>query len=59
MHSALQPHFAKPVEKQCQENPYSVLCDEGSDMDDKNFAILVRLWDENVGKPITRFLNMQ
>lgn len=33
------------------------MCDEGSDTDDKNFAILVRLWDENVGKPVTRFLD--
>ena len=58
VNGALQPHFAKPVEKLCQENPFSVLCGEGSDTDDKNFAILVRLWDENVGKPVTRFLDM-
>ena len=58
VNGALQPHFTKPVEKLCQENPFSVLCDEGSDTDDKNFAILVRLWDENVGKPVTRFLDM-
>lgn len=58
VNGALQPHFATPVEKLCQENPFSVLCDEGSDTDDKNFAILVRLWDENVGQPITRFLDM-
>ena len=24
----------------------------------KNFAILVHLWDEKQGKPMTRFLNM-
>ena len=55
---ALHPHFAKPVVELCQSNPFSILCDEGNDADDKNFAILVRLWDSDVGKPVTRFLHM-
>lgn len=55
---ALHPYFAQPIDKLCQENPFSILCDEGSDNDDKNFAILVRLWDEKLGKPVTRFLDM-
>ena len=37
---------------------FSILCDEGNDMMDKNFAILVHLWDENLGKPITCFLTV-
>ena len=26
--------------------------------DDKNFAILVDLWDDQLGRPVTRFLHM-
>ena len=26
--------------------------------DDKNFAILVHLWDDQLGRPVTRFLHM-
>ena len=55
---ALSPHFSDPVISQCRENPFSILCDEGSDTDRHNFAILVRMWDENLGKPMTRFLDM-
>ena len=55
---ALFPHFTDPVVKLCCETTFSILCDEGNDSDDKNFAILVRLWDENLGKPMTRFLDM-
>ena len=55
---ALYPHFIDPVVKMCQDKPFSILCDEGNDGEDKNFAILVRLWDEDLGKPMTRFLNM-
>ena len=55
---ALYPHFNEPVVTLCQNNPFSVLCDEGNDNDDKNFAILVRLWDDQLGKPATRFLHM-
>ena len=55
---ALNPYFAKPVLTSCQENPFSILCDEGSNKDDKNFAILIRLWDDLLGKPVTRFLDM-
>ena len=54
----LQPYFADPVLTLCKENPFSILCDEGSDNEDKNFAILVRLWDDKLGKPVTRFLDM-
>ena len=55
---ALFPHFTEPVIELCRKSSFSILCDEGNDNDDKNFAILVRLWDENLGKPITRFLDM-
>lgn len=55
---ALSSHFMDPVVDLCQHNPFSILCDEGNDNEDKNFAILVRLWDENLRKPVTRFLDM-
>ena len=55
---ALYPHFSEPVVTLCQNNPFSILCDEGNDNDDKNFAILVRLWDDQLGRPVTRFLHM-
>ena len=55
---ALHPHFAEPVISQCKKCPFSILCDEGNDVDDKNFAILVRLWDDEQGRPVTRFLDM-
>ena len=42
----------------CQDGTFSILCDEGTDARDKNFAILVRLWDSKEGKPMTRFLDM-
>ena len=40
---ALFPHFTDPVVKLCCETTFSILCDEGNDSDDKNFAILARL----------------
>ena len=55
---ALAPHFSEPVFSLCRENPFSILCDEGNDKDDKNFAILVRMWDDKLGKPMTRLLDM-
>ena len=55
---ALYPHFAEPVIEQCRTGPFTIMCDEGNDTADKNFAILVRLWDEKLGKPVTRFLDM-
>ena len=36
---ALYPHF---MVEMCQKNLFSVLCDEGNDSEDKNFAIIVR-----------------
>lgn len=58
MTGALNPYFSKPVIMACQSSPFSILCDEGTDHDDKNFAILVRVWDDQLGKPATRFLDM-
>lgn len=55
---ALFPHFTEPVFDMCRKGPFSILCDEGNDCDDKNFAILVRLWDDELGKPVTRFFDM-
>ena len=55
---ALHPHFAEPVIAQCKKCPFSILCDEGNDIDEKNFAILVQFWDDEQRKPVTRFLDM-
>ena len=53
---ALHPHFSKPIILLCQSEPFSILCDEGNDNKDKNFAILVRImeWVNQV----TRFLHI-
>lgn len=42
----------------CKENPFSILCDEGNDTDNKNFAILAHFWDDRLGKSVTCFLDM-
>ena len=55
---ALSPYAMHPVFKLCCEGPFSILCDEGNKGDDKNFAILVRMWDDDLGKPATRFFDM-
>lgn len=55
---ALSPYFFEAVVTLCRENPFSILCDEGSDTDRHNFAILVRMWDDKLRKPVTRFLDM-
>ena len=60
-YGALYPHFNQPIVALCQNNPFSILCNEGNDNDDKYFAILVCLWDDQLGKPVTRvtrFLHM-
>ena len=41
------------------KGPFSILCDGGNDkLDKKYFAIIVRYWDECLGKVVTRFLAM-
>lgn len=55
---ALSSHFMDPVVDLCRHNPFAILCDEGNDNEDKNFAILVNLWDQNLRKPVTHFLDM-
>ena len=47
-----------PVIQHCQNGPFSISCDEDSNTEDKHLAILVRLWDDELGKPVTRFLDM-
>ena len=56
--SGTSPTLLKPIILSCQSESFSILCDEGNDNEDKNFAILVRFWDNGVGKPVTRFLHM-
>lgn len=55
---AQHPHFHQPVIDLCKKGPFSILCGEGNDVEDKNFAIFVWLWDEKESKPMTRFLDM-
>ena len=55
---AMHPHFVQHVIEQCRAGPFSIMCDEGSDKASKNIALLVRLWDEKLGKLVTRFLDM-
>ena len=48
------------VEKQCAEQAYALLCDGGSDLgaQNKDFALLVRVYDEGAQQVKTRFLDM-
>ena len=55
---ALHPHFMQAVIDRCKNGPFSILCDEGNDAEDKNFAILVRYWDNHLAKPTTRLLDI-
>ena len=55
---ALNHHFIDPVIRHCQNGPFSILCDEDSNTEDKHLAILVSLWDDELCKPVTRFLDM-
>ena len=54
---ALFPHFTEPVIELCRKTASLILCDEEND-NHKNFSLQVRLLDEILGKPITRFLNI-
>ena len=48
----------EPLIKACQEQPFTILCDGGNDnFEKKYFGIMVRLWDNKLGKVITRFLD--
>ena len=55
---ALNQYFLEAAISLCKENPFSLLCDRGSDTDRHNFAILAHTWDDKLGKPVTRFLDM-
>ena len=52
---ALAPH----IFEQCQNQPFSILVDDGNDRAcDKEVAISVRVWDDDIRRVATRFLNM-
>ena len=56
---ALAPHVFGKVVAQCQNQPFSVLVDESNDCAcDKEVAILVRVWDDDIRRVATRILNM-
>ena len=47
------------VVMKCKTQPFTILCDESNDQgDNKCFVILVRLYDTELGKTLTRFLDM-
>ena len=55
---ALAPTIDEPLVKACQEQPFTLLCDGGNDsFEKKNFGIMVRFWEERLGKVVTRFLD--
>ena len=48
----LHPHFSEPSFIM-QTIPFSVLCDESNKGDKKHFAILVRMSDNTINRPVT------
>ena len=55
---ALAPFFNDKVIKQCQNQPYGLMCDGSNDRAEKTFAILVRVFDEDLGEVKSRFVDM-
>ena len=44
---------------ECQTSPFTLLCDGGNDQwDKKYFVIMVKYWDQELCKVVTRFLAM-
>ena len=43
---------------QCKKCPFSILCDEGNDNDEKNLVFLVQFWDDKLIRPMMWFLDM-
>lgn len=55
------PEEYKKTVAMCQSQKFGLLCDESTDRgisSDKNLVILVRVYDEILQKPTTRFLDM-
>ena len=48
------------MKKQCREQAFSLMCDAGGELGSeyKDFAILVRLYDDSLTQVTTRFLDM-
>ena len=56
---ALAPFFNDKVIKQCQNQPYGLMCDGSNDCaENKTFAILVCVFDEDLGEVKSRFVDM-
>ena len=58
--AALLTHAAinEPLVKACQEQLFTLLCDGGNhNFEKKYFGIMVRFWEERLGKVVTRFLD--
>ena len=56
---AIAPYLTDKLIKHCQENPFSILCDESNDRSaSKCFVLLVRIYDKDMQSVVTRFLDM-
>ena len=57
---ALAPAFEQHLLELCQASPFALMCDGGGDrgVDDKDFVILLRVYDPAVREVRTRFLDM-
>ena len=56
---AFHPRLSEPVIRLCQTFPFSVFCDESNKGDKKHFDILVCMWGNTIGWPVTRLLDSQ
>ena len=55
---ALAPAANEPVVSFLTKQPFTVLCDGGNDnFEKKYFGVMVRFWDEQLRKVVTRFLD--
>ena len=57
---ALAPDFDSRVINLCRSSPFALMCDGGGDrgVDNKDFVILVRMYDPAVREVRTRFMDM-
>ena len=55
----IAPKLDKDVEEMCKTEPFSLMCDGGSEEGaDKNFVILVRVFDEEIKQVATKCVDL-
>lgn len=55
------PEEMRKTERMCRAQKFGLMCDESTDQginSNKYLVILVRLYDKEVSKPVTRFLDL-